>query len=283
MSWEATAYVKSLSICPDGAPMNRGQKLLALILADYHNTHRRAAWPSIPTLAGEALTSHAQAKRDLAYLEAHSLIRKVRPEKMGRGWVCAYEFVALDGSEDLQRSKSEPKKGAHHEPLFSAPERGSEVAHQKEESGSEVAQKGLTESSAIRKNKEQELERTRTNPQKSPSVEIVRHQSVPCSDDAGAFRDVIKRELERAGYETRGEVFCSDRGDGYAGRIDLVAKRGADLLAIECDREQPREKSQIKLMGYPATRRLIILRDPAGGFMDAPCFEDLIMDCERAD
>jgi hypothetical protein len=145
MSWVASAFVKGLARCPDGAPMSRGQKLLALILADYHNTHRNAAWPSVPTLAEEALTSHAQAKRDLGYLEEHGLIRKVRPEKMGRGWVCAYEFPVFD------------EKVAHGELLFSAAESGSKVAHLNRESRSEVAQKGLTTSSAIRKNKELEL------------------------------------------------------------------------------------------------------------------------------
>jgi hypothetical protein len=145
MSWIASAFVKGLARCPDGAPMSRGQKLLALILADYHNTHRNAAWPSVPTLAEEALTSHAQAKRDLGYLEEHGLIRKLRPEKMGRGWVCAYEFPALN------------EKGAHSEPFFSAAESSSKVAHSNQESRSEVAQKGLTANDAIRKNKELEL------------------------------------------------------------------------------------------------------------------------------
>jgi hypothetical protein len=148
MSWQAAAFVKQLARCPDGAPMSRGQKLLALILADYHNTHRNAAWPSVPTLAQEALSSHAQAKRDLSYLEEHGLIRKLRPEKMGRGWVCAYEFPALD------------EKGA--QPFFSAAESSSKVAHLGRESRSEVAQKGLTTSSAIRKNKELELFELRT-------------------------------------------------------------------------------------------------------------------------
>jgi hypothetical protein len=139
VSWQAAAFVKELVRCPDGAPMSRGQKLLALILADYHNSYRNSAWPSVPTLAEEALTSHAQAKRDLVYLEEHGLIRKVRPEKMGRGWICAYEFPALN------------------EPFFSAAESSSKVAHLYQKKGSEVAQKGLTTSSAIRKNKELEL------------------------------------------------------------------------------------------------------------------------------
>jgi hypothetical protein len=149
LSWQATAYVKDLLTCPDGARLSRGQKLLAFTLADYHNTHRHAAWPSIPTLAREALISLAQAKRDLAYLEEHLLIRKVRPEKMGRGWVCAYEFLALDTEKELV-------KGVHHEPLFCAQESGSKGAHREQQSGSEGVQKGLTVNNAIRKSKEPE-------------------------------------------------------------------------------------------------------------------------------
>jgi hypothetical protein len=145
MSWQATAHIKELMRCPDGAPMSRGQKLLALILADYHNTHYKAAFPSVLTLAKEAFASHAQTKRDLAYLEEHGVIQKVRPEKMGRGWVCAYQFPLLDS-----------QKGAHNEPFFSAQESRSKGAHVKHETGSEVAQKGLTASGAIRKNKEPE-------------------------------------------------------------------------------------------------------------------------------
>ena len=147
MSWKATAYIKDVNACPDGAPMNRGQKLLALILADYHNTDHKAAWPSIPTLAANALTSHSQAKRDLAYLEEHRLIRKVRPERMGRGWVCAYEFPALD-------APSESVKGVHYGPLFCARKRGPEGVHPETESSPEGVQKGFTASSAIRKNEE---------------------------------------------------------------------------------------------------------------------------------
>jgi hypothetical protein len=158
MSWQASAYVKNLEACADGARMSRGQKLLALILADYHNTTHRAAWPSIPTLAREALTSHAQTKRDLDYLEEHGIIRKVRPEKMGRGWVCAYEFLALDAARELAPARSESKKRVQDEPLFSLQESRSEVAHLAAESRSEVAQKGLTEDSVIRKNKELEQE-----------------------------------------------------------------------------------------------------------------------------
>ena len=131
MSWEATAYVKSLDACPDGAPLSRGQKLLLFVLADYHNTAHRAAWPSVPTLAGESLTSLAQVKRDLAYAEEHLVIERRHPEKMGRGWTVAYAFLKLDDPDRLQKLL----KGAHGEPLFCPEERGSKGAHGEQERG----------------------------------------------------------------------------------------------------------------------------------------------------
>jgi hypothetical protein len=150
MSWQATSYVKALQRCPDGALMSRGQKLLALVLADYHNTHSREAWPSIPRLASEALSSLSQAKRDLAYLEEHNLIRKVLPKKSGRGFGCSYQFIALDSAE-----------GVHDEPV-SGKKSGSEGVLKGSMATTEGVQKGSVESNAIRKSKEQRSIELRT-------------------------------------------------------------------------------------------------------------------------
>src|SRR4051812_26554449 len=49
MSWQATAYVKTLT------NVTVYEKLLLFVLADYHNTHRGASYPSVPRLAEEAL------------------------------------------------------------------------------------------------------------------------------------------------------------------------------------------------------------------------------------
>lgn len=90
---------------------------------------------------------------------------------------------------------------------------------------------------------------------------------------ATAFHDFIESQFKKAGYETQREVPVSDRGDGSGGRIDLVARRGAEVVAVELDAERPREKSQTKLLAYPATRRLIVLRDPVASFQHAQTFE----------
>jgi hypothetical protein len=114
--------------------------------------------------------------------------------------------------------------------------------------------------------------KARTFPLNPPAIEIVRH---PSDEKAGSLQDLIQRKLERAGYEVKHE-YPIWQGERYA-RMDLRAKRGKEILSIELDRKNPRDKSLEKLaMDSDATRRLIILRDPGGGFADAPLFDDVI-------
>jgi hypothetical protein len=94
---------------------------------------------------------------------------------------------------------------------------------------------------------------------------------------ASAFQDFIESQFKEAGYETQREVAVPDRGDGSGGRIDLVARRGAEVVAVELDAGRPREKSQTKLLAYPATSRLIVLREPVAGFQHVPTFEAMIL------
>jgi len=119
--------------------------------------------------------------------------------------------------------------------------------------------------------------KARTFPPKSPRIEIL--QGPKSAEGAGDFLTVIQRKLERAGFETKRELLVFDRGDGSVGRIDIVAKRGEELLAIECDRATPREKSLNKLTAYDATRRLVVLREPASEFRNFPNFEDSLIAC----
>jgi len=137
MSWEATAYVKKLDRCPDGAPLAVGQKLLLFVLADYHNTAHRRAWPSLLTLAQEALCSRGTVRRHLEALEHHGVIRQIHPPNQGAGHRCEYIFVELDGEKGGDDDGPLPaKKGVKHEPL-SACKRGPEGIHFERKRGSE--------------------------------------------------------------------------------------------------------------------------------------------------
>jgi hypothetical protein len=80
MSWKASAIIKELDDCPDGAPISRGQKLFLSLLAEYHHTTLKLAWPSMGRLAHEAKCSVDQIRRDLNYLELHLAAARVYPE-----------------------------------------------------------------------------------------------------------------------------------------------------------------------------------------------------------
>lgn len=105
--------------------MSRSQKLLLLVLADYHDTRRKLAWPSVLTLAEECLSSLASTKRDLAYLEEHySLVRS--RTGLGRGSNYTYKFVGLDLSLQEAVEIAQAKEGVHGEPFFSTGQRGAD-------------------------------------------------------------------------------------------------------------------------------------------------------------
>jgi hypothetical protein len=139
MSVEAMAYVVQLRICPDGAPISRGQKCVLLVLSNYHNPAYKVAWPSLPMLAEDSQSSLPQVKRDLDYFEKHGVLRRMRSVG-GRGKTTDYAFIELDGGPQKQ-AHGEPvslNKQAHGEPV-SGLKTGSKQAHVSAETGSKPA------------------------------------------------------------------------------------------------------------------------------------------------
>ena len=92
MSWRASAYVKGLR-----TGITRGEKLLLLCLADYYDDERRMAWPTVMTLAGDALMSERQARQCIGALERKGLLSVERTP----GRSNAYGLPCLAG-ENLQ-------------------------------------------------------------------------------------------------------------------------------------------------------------------------------------
>lgn len=80
-------------------------------------------------------------------------------------------------------------------------------------------------------------------------------------DSAADFSAAVQARLQRDGWAVQCEVQVPDRGDGRVGRIDLVATRGPDVVAIELDRKTPRQKSIFKLESFPCTGAVIAVRE----------------------
>jgi hypothetical protein len=77
-------------------------------------------------------------------------------------------------------------------------------------------------------------------------------------DDALSAQVQTAAFLRHRGYtvELEVEMLYGTR----RGRIDLVAIREEEVVAIELDRLSPRKKSLTKLGLYPATHRIVLLR-----------------------
>jgi Helix-turn-helix domain len=168
LSHEASAYVKKLM----RDQVTRRQKLLLMVLADYHNPARQAAYPSLKLLAEESLMDVRECRRVLNEL-AH-LIERVPGQ--GRGDFTEYRFLELD------------KKGGHIAPFNPGGKGG-----QKE--GQKGGQKEGQTANAIRKEPEPEPELISPTPLLRERMERERRANLQRATRRG-LRDFSKHPLE---------------------------------------------------------------------------------------
>jgi len=112
LSHIANDYVKKLF----RDRVTRRQKLLLWSLADYHNTARRAAWPSIRTLAEESLMDIRECRRVLGELEEVGLIERIKGGD-GAGDFNEYRLIELDGKDGHITPLPPGGKDGHATPL----------------------------------------------------------------------------------------------------------------------------------------------------------------------
>ena len=137
MSHQASAYVKGLL----RDQVTRPQKLLLMVLADYHNTETQLSYPSLERLALESLVDERAARRILNELEGR-IIERVPGQ--GRGNHTAYRFIAID-----------KEIGGYVTPFLRA---GKEGRKEGRKEGQKEGRKGDFFGSAIRKEPELEPE-----------------------------------------------------------------------------------------------------------------------------
>jgi hypothetical protein len=75
------------------------------------------------------------------------------------------------------------------------------------------------------------------------------------------FEEICSEHLSFFGKVER-QVRVDNRGDGHAGRIDLVFHYNGQLIPIEIDRKSPRKKSVYKVLQYNADNAFCITRSP---------------------
>jgi hypothetical protein len=109
------AWAKTVTHGPTGDTITRSEKLLLLVVADYHNAETGHAWPSMTRLAREALMSERHARTLTQSLEAKGFIRIERVKRpdgnnfTNRYWLPALPVEGLQGAA-LHRNPAKVEK-----------------------------------------------------------------------------------------------------------------------------------------------------------------------------
>lgn len=86
-------------------------------------------------------------------------------------------------------------------------------------------------------------------------------EATPDDGRAVVFERAVRDGLKKLGFTVRQNVIVPNRGDGFRGKVDIVAERGNERAAIELDAATPREKSIFKVKQVTgATLRLVYCR-----------------------
>jgi Helix-turn-helix domain len=99
MSWKATGFVKELK---EGLSVT--EKFVLLVLADYHRTDDKGAWPSLRTLASDCLMTERGVQQIIARLVEGEFLEKI--SGCGRGNVSGYRIIGIDGKGEPQTSNA---------------------------------------------------------------------------------------------------------------------------------------------------------------------------------
>lgn len=101
MSLEAVAYAKDLTVMPlTGEALLPSQKLMLMVLADYHNKEERVAYPSMKRLARESLVSRRHVITLLQQcVDGGILAVRKRQRENGGPDTNHYRFLAIDPLE----------------------------------------------------------------------------------------------------------------------------------------------------------------------------------------
>jgi len=81
------------------------------------------------------------------------------------------------------------------------------------------------------------------------------------TDHAKTAQYEIAEHLRSKGYTVVLEHPVPDAGNGTSGRIDIIATRKNERLAIEVDRSSPRDKSMFKLKSMSGYTPIVLLRN----------------------
>lgn len=226
-------------------------KLVLISLANHANHRTGLCWPTVALIAEEASQSERTVQRKLPLLEEGGFIRiERRPNQSSR------YFLQLERAEPVSE-----EEGCH--PVTSTPGgdnsggAGDSVAPR----GDTVVTRGGDTVGGTIEPESSNLQKPSTHPNPPRRGQVfVRFglQDAVLSSaldaiatvaptDASGTQAAAADALRAAGFDVDVEAHVHDRGDGRAGRVDIIAERSGVDVAIELDNETMRAKSLRKL------------------------------------
>lgn len=158
MSAKASGYAKALVACPNGEVITAREKLVLMCLADSHQDKaKRFTYPSVETIAVEAMCDRRSCQRYLGSLERKGVICRLRPPNHGAGIGVFYFFPAFD----------ELPKGWQPAALFPTPflfEKGGERAAEGRQKGGNSSVAPIERAQEREQEQEQKLKATPHTP-----------------------------------------------------------------------------------------------------------------------
>jgi hypothetical protein len=105
-----------------------------------------------------------------------------------------------------------------------------------------------------------------TAPRRAISADVLEELSLlPPVLDATGFQNAAEDVLTSLGFHCEREVWVGDGIKETRGRIDLLAERNGERLALELDNLTPRQKSLRNLAWMDDVTRVVVLRGPFDG------------------
>lgn len=252
-------------------------KFVLVVIANHCNHKTGLAFPTLDQITEETSQSKSTVQRKIRMLAEHGLLRveKGFDPATGRQWANNYLLpIALPGGRFPIAEGGQPD--------YPPAEGG--------QGGEAAAEGGRSDQGEVVTRDQGEVvscdhPTKRTNLENQPSHPHPAHRAgsragdnsdlstetldracsaigaVVALDDAREQQQAIGAALTEVGFVVVTEYEVPDRGDGRAGRIDLVATRNGVVVAIEVDRVEARDKSLRKLASLPDVLKVLVLRE----------------------
>ncbi len=108
MSWIASGHVKHMTKAPNGVRLTPTEKYVLLVMADYYNDEKQAAWPSYTELAERTLLTRPTVNNTLLALKSKGAIEVVERRATNGSLhsnIYRFPWLVIPAKQESERTK----------------------------------------------------------------------------------------------------------------------------------------------------------------------------------